>query len=101
MEFNRILVAVDATGDREAAFERALALARSSGAVLYVLHAVPANQPFSFRASQRLGRMADMRTRAEGAGVGVQTVEPHGDPARPRRGSTRPQRCTLRRRSAV
>jgi nucleotide-binding universal stress UspA family protein len=81
MEFKRILVAVNSTGSRDAAFERALALARSSGAELYVLHAVPANQPFSFRGSQRLERMADMRKRAEDAGVRVQTVEQHGDPA--------------------
>ena len=81
MEFTRILVAVNSTGVRDAAFQRALALARSSGAELYVLHAVPANQLFSFRASWRLERMADMRKRAEDAGVRVQTVEQHGDPA--------------------
>jgi nucleotide-binding universal stress UspA family protein len=81
MEINRILVAVNSTGGREAAFERALVLARSSGAELYVLHAVPANQPFSLGATERLQRMADMRKRAEDAGLGVQTVEQHGDPA--------------------
>ena len=81
MELNRILVAVNSTGGREAAFERALALARSSDADLYVLHAVPANQRFSFRASERLERMTDMRKRGEDAGVRVQTVEQHGDPA--------------------
>jgi nucleotide-binding universal stress UspA family protein len=81
MEFNRILVAINSTSDREAAFRRALALARSSGAELYVLHAVPGNQPFSFRASRRLERKGDMRKRAEDAGVRVQTVEQHGDPA--------------------
>jgi nucleotide-binding universal stress UspA family protein len=81
MDFKRILVAVNSTGGREAAFERALALARFSGAELYVLHAVPANQPFSFRASERLERMTGMRKRAEDAGVRVQTVEQHGDPA--------------------
>ena len=46
-----------------------------------MLHAVPANQPFSFRAAERLERMKDMRERAEDAGVRVQTVEQHGDPA--------------------
>ena len=66
---------------RDAAFERALALARTSGAELYLLHAVPVNQRFSFRAAERLERMADMRKRAEDAGVRVQTVEQHGDPA--------------------
>ena len=81
MDLKRILVAVNSPNGRDAAFERALALARSSGAELYVLHAVPANQPFSFLAAERLDRMNDMRTRAEDAGVRVQTVEQHGDPA--------------------
>ena len=81
MDFKRILVALNSPNGRDAACERALALARSSGAELYLLHAVPANQPFSFRAADRLERQADMRKRAEDAGVRVQTVEQHGDPA--------------------
>ena len=81
MELNRILVAVNSLNGRDAAFERALDLARSSGARLYVLHAVPVNHRFSFRAVERLERMADMRKRAEDAGVRVETVEQHGDPA--------------------
>jgi len=81
MDFKRILVALNSPNGRDAAFERALALARSSGAELYLLHAVPANQPFSFRADARLARQADVRKRAEDAGVRVQTVEQHGDPA--------------------
>ena len=81
MDLERILVAVDSLNGRDAAFERALALARRSGAELYLLHAVPVNQRFSFGAVQRLERMADMRKRAEDAGVRVQTVEQHGDPA--------------------
>ena len=81
MEFKRILVAVNSTGGRDAAFEGALALARSSGAELYVLHAVPINQRFSFRATDRMERTAHMRKRADDAGVRVQTVEQHGDPA--------------------
>ena len=81
MHINRILVAVNSLTRREAAFERALGLARTTGADLYVLHAVPARERFSFGAAERLERMADMRKRAEDAGVGVQTVEQHGDPA--------------------
>ena len=81
MTFKRILVAVNSPNGRDAAFERALAFAKSAGAELYVLHAVPANQPFSFRGADRLERMADMRKRAEDAGVRVQTVEQHGDAA--------------------
>ena len=81
MEFKRILVAVNSPDGRDAAFERGLALAKSAGAELYVLHAVPVNQLFSFRGADRLERMADMRKRAEDAGVRVQTVEQHGDAA--------------------
>jgi nucleotide-binding universal stress UspA family protein len=81
MTFKRILVAVNSPNGRDAAFERALALAKSAGAELYVLYAVPVNQPFSFRGGDRLERMADMRKRAEDAGVRVQTVEQHGDAA--------------------
>lgn len=80
MELTRILVAVDSANGRAAPFERALVLARSSGAELYLLHAVPVNERFSFRAAERLERMADMRKRAADAGVRVQTVEQHGDP---------------------
>ena len=81
MDLKRILVAINSPNERDAAFERALALAQSSGAELYLLHAVPVNDPFSFRAEERLERMADMRRRAENAGVNVQTVEQHGDAA--------------------
>ena len=81
MEFKRILVALNSPNGRDAAFERALALAKSSGAELYLLYAVPVNELFSFRAAERLERMADMRTRAEDAGVRVKTVEQHGDAA--------------------
>ena len=81
MDLKRILVAINSPNGRDAAFERALALARWSGAELYLLHAVPANQPFSFRAAERLDRMNDMRARAEDAGLRVQTVDQHGDPA--------------------
>jgi nucleotide-binding universal stress UspA family protein len=81
MNHKRILVALSLTDGRDAAFERALALARTSNSELYLLHAVPANQPFSFRAAERLQRSVELRKRAEAAGVNVQTVEQHGDPA--------------------
>jgi nucleotide-binding universal stress UspA family protein len=81
MTIKRILVAVNSPNGRDAAFERGLALAKSAGAELYLLYAVPVNQAFSFRGADRLERMADMRKRAEGAGVRVQTVEQHGDAA--------------------
>ena len=76
----RILVPVKLTGP-DLAFDRALELARSSGAELYLLHAVPLDRSYSSRAAQRLKRLADLRRRAEDAGVAVQTVEQHGDVA--------------------
>lgn len=81
MEFKRILVAVNSPTGPDAAFERALAIAEPAGAELYLLHAVPVNQRFSFRGADRLERMADLRKRAEDAGVRVETVEQHGDAA--------------------
>lgn len=81
MEFKRILVAVNSPNGRDGAFERSLVLARSSGAELYVLYAVPVNQPFSLGGADRLERMSEMRKRAEDAGARVQTVEQHGDAA--------------------
>lgn len=80
MKHKRILVALSLSDGRDAAFERALALAKESGAELYLLHAVPANQPFSYRAAERLQRSKELRERAEAAGVSALTVEQHGDP---------------------
>jgi nucleotide-binding universal stress UspA family protein len=81
MRHHRILVALGLTTGRDPAFERALALAGTSGAELYLLHAVPANQRFSFRAEERRQRTTHLRMRAEAAGVSVVTTEQHGDPA--------------------
>ena len=81
MNQKRILVPVT-FGDRpDVAFERALALAKTSGAELYLLHAVPADQRYSFKATQRLQRSMELRSRAEAAGVTAQVVEQQGDPA--------------------
>jgi nucleotide-binding universal stress UspA family protein len=81
MDLKRILVAVDTLQGRDAAFERAVAIARSSGAELYLLHAVPLDRRFSAGGSERLQRVADLRTFAEDAGVRVHAIEQHGDPA--------------------
>jgi nucleotide-binding universal stress UspA family protein len=81
MKTRRILVATNLTDKRDAAFERALAIARASGAELYFLHAVPAHQRFSLGAIDRLERTAALRQRAERAGVPFLAVEQHGDPA--------------------
>ena len=80
MNIERILVAVKSPDGRDAAFNSGLALASSSGAELYVLHAVPVDQYFRPERG-RLQQTADVRRRADDAGVRVQTVEQHGDAA--------------------
>src|SRR5690242_16811996 len=81
MNIQRILVAIDSLNGRDAAFDRGLALAQATGAELYLLHAVPANQSFSSHGAERLERKDDLRARAEQAGVRVLAVEQHGDAA--------------------
>ncbi len=78
----RILCAIDLEKASERAFDRALNLAVISEAKLYLLHATPANVPFSRRASERLRYLTELRERAEAAGVKVRVDEQHGDPAR-------------------
>jgi nucleotide-binding universal stress UspA family protein len=78
----RILCAIDLEKASERAFDRALNLAIISGAKLHLLHATPANVPFSRRASERLRYLTELRERAEAAGVKVRMDEQHGDPAR-------------------
>ena len=77
-----ILCAIDLTKASRNAFDRALSIARVSNARLYVLHAVPADMPFSWRGSERLELLTALRKRAERDGVAVRVVEQHGDPAR-------------------
>ena len=81
MSHHRILVALSPADGRDSAFERALALAKTSGAERYLLHAVPADRRFSDRAAERLERSFELRKRAEAANVTVQMAEQHGDPA--------------------
>ena len=78
----KILCAIDLTAASRGAFDRALGIARVSGARLYILHAVPADHPFSWRQHERLELLTRLRQRAEREGVPVRTVEQHGDPAR-------------------
>ena len=77
----RVLVAASLTRGRDAAFHRGLAIARASGAELYLLHAVPADQAFSTGASDRLQRREELQALAAQAGVITKAVEQHGDPA--------------------
>ena len=78
----KVMCAIDLTEASRNAFDRALSIARASKARLYILHAVPANHPFSWHQSERLRLLTTLRERAERAGVPVRTVEQHGDPAR-------------------
>lgn len=81
IDHKRILVALSLADGPDAAFERALVLAKTWGAALYLLHAVPATQPLSYRAAERLQRATEFRARAKAAGVSADAVEQHGDPA--------------------
>lgn len=78
----KILCAIDLTKASENAFEHALDIARAARARLYILHAVPADLPFSSRQRERLRLLTGMRERAEKAGIPVRIVEQHGEPAR-------------------
>ena len=77
----RILCAIDLEKASERAFDRALSLAVIGEAKLFLLHATPANVPFSWRAGERLDYLTGLRERAEAAGVRVRVEEQHGDPA--------------------
>jgi nucleotide-binding universal stress UspA family protein len=114
MSTKRILVAVDLTNGRDAAFDRGLAIARKAGAEVYLLHAVPAHQRFSSGGTDRLQRTAEFRDRAERIGVSLHAVEQHGDPAEIIElhaharavdlivmGAKRPRRPTWLRRSSI
>jgi len=81
MNHKRILVPINFLDSRDAAFERGLTLAKAWGAELYLLHAVPPYERFSYRASERIQRSKELRERAEAAGVIARTVEQKGDPA--------------------
>ena len=78
----RILCAIDLEKASERAFDRALSLAVIGNAKLFILHATPANLPFSWRAGERLEYLTELRERARAAGVDVRVEEQHGDPAR-------------------
>lgn len=78
--FSKILCAIDLTKASPNAFDRALGIARMSKARLYVLHAVPATVPYSWRQRERYELLTRLRERAERDGVPVRMVEQHGDP---------------------
>ncbi len=81
IKHKRILVPVTLAATPDEGFDRALELARTSGAELYLLHAVPLDQSYGFRAELRSRRFRELRERALVAGVPVQIVEQAGDAA--------------------
>ena len=58
----KVLCAVDLTKASEPAFDRALSLVQPGSGRLYILHAVPANKPFSWRAAARLHLLTRLRS---------------------------------------
>jgi nucleotide-binding universal stress UspA family protein len=77
----RILCAIDLEKASAQAFDRALSLAVIADARLLLFHATPGTLPFSIRARERLEYLAQLRERAEAAGVRVRVEEQHGDPS--------------------
>jgi nucleotide-binding universal stress UspA family protein len=80
-QISRVLAAVDYSKPARAAFEQALALAGAHAAVLTVVHAVPVDKTFAWRAKARMALMAKLRHRAESLGVAIEVSVQHGDPA--------------------
>jgi nucleotide-binding universal stress UspA family protein len=77
----RILVGVDYSEPARAAFDRAVALSSVQGAALTVVHAVPTDQSFGSRASERIELTAKLRRLAERSRVALDISVQHGDPA--------------------
>ena len=78
---SRILCGVDFTDANRPAFDWAVRLARASGPALSVVHAVPRNHSFSWKARERLRDLADLRHAALAEGVSVGVSVQHGNPA--------------------
>lgn len=77
---SRILAAVDFSTPARGAFEYTLALSKRHGAELVVIHAVPLNQAFSWRAGERLALSAKLRQKADQAHVELKHRVQQGDP---------------------
>ena len=80
-QISRVLAAVDFSKPARGAFEYALALSKHHRAELVVVHAVPLNQAFSWRAGERLALTAKLRQRAQQANVAFTDRVQQGDPA--------------------
>ena len=80
-KLHRVLTAVDFTESARAAFDHALALSRFHDAELMVVHAVPANRPFTWDAPERIDLIGALRGAAQSAGVRFKASIQHRDPA--------------------
>jgi nucleotide-binding universal stress UspA family protein len=80
-QLTRVLTAVDFSEPARAAFDHALVLGRAHDAELTVVHAVPKDRPFRWRARERIAMIASLRQAAEAAGVRFKVSVQHGDPA--------------------
>jgi len=76
-----ILCAVDLWRRSLAAFSYALTLAKSRGARLNLVFAVPSRTPFNRRVRQRIASLADLRRRASSADIHMTVSVQHGNPA--------------------
>lgn len=81
-KLHHVMAAVDYSEPARAAFDRALALSRTHGAQLTVVHAVPTDRRFEWEALQRIALMASLRQAANAAGIQLTVSVQHGDPAR-------------------
>ena len=78
---SRVLAAVDFSTPARAAFDYALALSVRHHAELAVIHAVPKTDAFGWRSRERVALAADLRAKAERAGVVMTERTQQGDPA--------------------
>src|SRR5688572_22235195 len=76
-----MLCAVDIAEPGQAAFEQALALARSHDAKLLIVHGVPLGRSFNSSARERTTYLRDLNARAQAAGVDVRVSVQSGEPA--------------------
>src|SRR5688572_13211041 len=76
-----VLCAVDIAEPGQAAFEQALALARSHDAKLLIVHGVPLGWSFNSGAAERAAYLRDLNARAQAAGVDVRVSVQSGEAA--------------------
>ena len=74
----RVLTAVDFSEPARVALEHALALSRRRDAELTVVHAVPADRAFRWRARERIALIGKLRQAAKAVGVRFRVSVQHG-----------------------